>query len=77
MLFLGFKKIFSYTKERANFNWNNCIISLDNLKNNQYFIEIEGEEKYIEEIINQLNLNSQISEKRSYFEILREKKWAV
>lgn len=77
LLFLGFKKIFSYVKERANFNLNNCIISLDKFENNKYFIEIEGEEKYIEEIINQLNLNSQILEKRSYLEILREEKWVV
>ena len=69
---LGFEKIFCYTKERANFNLNNCIISLDKLEN-QYFIEIEGKENDIETVIDELEMRNECFEKRSYFEILRVK----
>ena len=62
--YLGFERIFCYTKERANFNLNNCIISLDKLEN-QYFIEIEGKENDIETVIDELEMRNECFEKRS------------
>lgn len=73
LLFFGFKKVFSYEKERANFDWKNCMVSLDKLGNNRYYVEIEGEEKDIEEVIRRLNLEDKPLEKRSYFELLGDK----
>lgn len=70
LVFLGFRKFFSYTKERANFDRNKCIISLDKLSGNQYYIEIEGEEDNIKEVISKSSLKEKHLEKRSYLEIL-------
>lgn len=74
LLFLGFEKFFSYEKERANFDWNGCIVSLDKLEQDQYYIEIEGEEDKIKEIICQLSLEEKPLERKSYLEILSEKR---
>ena len=41
---------------------------------NKYFIEIEGDEKSIEMVINEFGLQDFPVEKRSYLEILMEKK---
>ncbi len=67
--FWGFKKFFSYEKERANFAWGNCAVSLDKL-GADYYIEIEGEEAEINKVISRLNLEKKTLEKRSYLEIL-------
>ena len=55
--------------ERANFEVNNCVVSLDKL-GNMYFIEVEGKEKDIEKVLKKLELENEVLEKRSYFKIL-------
>jgi len=68
--FLEFRELFSYNKQRADFRIDDCIVSLDKLENNNFFIEIEGKEKDISLIIFKLNLQDQILEDKSYLEIL-------
>lgn len=65
------KKVFEYNKERQNYRFNDCIISLDVLKIDRYFVEIEGKEKKIDKVIKLLGLKDKPLEKRSYVEILK------
>ena len=72
---LGFQETLRYTKQRANYQLNNCTISLDILENNSHYIEIEGAEADIERTIQTLGLTDKPIEKRNYQEILQGVKW--
>lgn len=67
--FLG--KGFCYKKERANFELNNCIVSLDFLPNKEMYIEIEGSEDDITKNLKILGLANHKIETRNYQEILK------
>ena len=67
---LGFKETLRYTKERANFRLNRCLISLDRLSNGQNYIEIEGNGEDIEINLEHLSLDRRDFESKSYLEIL-------
>lgn len=67
----GFKKGFSYEKNRASLNLNNCIVSLDSLNNGDFYLEVEGSEENIEKTLGYLSLSDKKIENRSYQEILR------
>ncbi|MBS3094535.1 class IV adenylate cyclase [Candidatus Pacearchaeota archaeon] len=68
---IGFEEQVRYQKKRTNFIYNECAVSLDILPNDKRYIEIEGEEKNISEVIQRLGLQNKPIEKRSYLEILR------
>jgi len=68
---LGLKESLSFRKRRANIYKNDCTISIDILKEDDYYIEIEGESEKIKQTINELNLQNHKLEKRSYLEILK------
>ncbi len=70
LVFMGFKKFFSYQKQRADFEINGCVVSLDILPRNKCFLEIEGDEENISQVISRLGLQDFPVEKRSYLEIL-------
>jgi predicted adenylyl cyclase CyaB len=69
--FLG--KGFCYKKERANFELNNCIVSLDFLSNKEMYVEIEGNEEGITKNLEILGLSNHKIETRNYQEILQSK----
>lgn len=63
-------KKLTYEKKRANFSFNDCVVSIDHLESGEIFIEIEGERKSIEESVRILGLADKELERRSYYEIL-------
>jgi adenylate cyclase class IV len=58
-----------YSKQRANYDFGNCTICLDNL-DGKYFVEIEGTRKDITRNISKFGLKGIKTEKRSYDEIV-------
>ncbi len=68
---LGHMPTLIFEKKRANFNFLNCIVSLDILHGDNYFIEVEGKTENIEECLKKLGLQNKEFEKRSYMEILQ------
>ncbi|VVB77734.1 CYTH domain protein [uncultured archaeon] len=60
-----------YEKKRATVNKKDCVICFDKINENQYFIEVEGEEKDIERILKEFNLESKPIETRNYFQIIK------
>ncbi len=75
---LGLGSPIYYEKYRASFTLNDCTICLDNL-DGRYFVEIEGNEKEIIKNMTVLGLQDLPREKRSYLEIIKDKKltrWA-
>lgn len=69
-LALGIEKALFYKKQRANFHLNNCTISMDILPEENYYLEIEGNEKDIEIVMKNLKLNNHALETKSYAEIM-------
>ena len=67
---LGLTENLSFRKRRANIYKNSCTISLDILRDNDYYIEIEGEPEEIRKTLRELNLQNHELEKRSYYELL-------
>jgi adenylate cyclase class IV len=61
-----------YEKIRAQANYRNCVVCLDNFFGDTY-CEIEGDEKDIREIISEFGLEDFPREKRSYLELLMER----
>lgn len=66
---LGFEKSLDYKKKRAEFFFENCVISFDIIEN-RFFVEIEGKEQDIEMVLQTLELNHKSAETKSYLEIL-------
>ena len=62
-----------YEKQRASFNYNGCIVCLDNL-NGQYFVEIEGTKDLIDKSIQSLRLGDFPNVKEDYAQIVVEGK---
>jgi predicted adenylyl cyclase CyaB len=67
---IGLGQGFYYTKKRANYTLDNCIVSLDILNDDQRYVEIEGSNKGIQRVIEKLGLADKEIERRSYLEIL-------
>jgi len=72
--FLGLKDSFEYGKLRANFELNDCVVSVDLLPNNEKYVEVEGNRKNILKNLEILGLKNKEIEKRSYLEILKNEK---
>jgi adenylate cyclase class IV len=68
--FLGYEKVLSYEKKRADIRLHSCIVSLDILPDRSCFIEVEGNENNIKKVLSHLELNNHVLENKSYFEIL-------
>ena len=68
---LGHKETMFIEKQRANYNYVGCVVSLDILNGNNYFIEIEGKIENIEKCLKKLGLQDKKFEKRSYMEIFQ------
>lgn len=73
--FKGFSKLFEsnkeaiyYEKHRAREFYGGCMVCLDKL-NEEYFIEIEGDESNVKRVIAELELQQYPFERRSYDEI--------
>lgn len=69
---LGLNKTLSYKKQRADYHFKNCTISIDLLPDNKKFLEIEGSELNIKNCLSILKLEDKELEHRSYLEILNE-----
>lgn len=61
-----------YNKKRANFSFCGCVVSIDYFREDNIFIEIEGNEKDIFECIDRLGLEKEKIEQRSYFELFEK-----
>ncbi|VVB79596.1 Uncharacterised protein [uncultured archaeon] len=61
-----------YEKSRAQANYGNCVVCLDNFFGT-YYCEIEGDEKSIKKLIRKFGLEDFPREKRSYLKMLMEK----
>lgn len=73
--FLEFREVFSYKKDRTNISMNNCIVSFDKFDSNDFYVEIEGDDKNIWIVIKKLGLENLEIEKKSYLEIFGGLKW--
>lgn len=71
---LNIAETLTYRKRRANIYWGGCTISLDIIRANDYYIEIEGEPSEIKKTIQKLNLQDHELETRPYLEILKSPK---
>lgn len=70
---LGLKLHFQYTKQRANYFFDDGpIASFDILPNGERYIEIEDSEETIRNVVSLLKLQDFPLEKRSYLEILKD-----
>ncbi|MBU0958756.1 MAG: class IV adenylate cyclase [Nanoarchaeota archaeon] len=69
---LGFKETLVYEKKRADFNFENCVVSMDIL-GEDYYVEIEGKEEDIKRCLERLELENKKTEMRSYPEIVESK----
>ncbi|MDP3027089.1 MAG: class IV adenylate cyclase [Nanoarchaeota archaeon] len=69
---LGYNVNFYYEKMRAKFELNNCAVCLDKLSD-EYYLEVEGSEKDISEVIDFFGLSNKPLEERSYQEIMQMK----
>jgi len=58
-----------YEKQRASYNYNGCVVCLDNL-NGQYFVEIEGTRELIDKNIVNLRLKEFPKIKKDYAQIV-------
>jgi len=72
--FLGLKNAFEYEKLRANFELNDCVVSVDLLPNNEKYVEIEGKRKNILKNLEILGLSRRKIIKQAYQEILKNEK---
>ncbi|MBT3397730.1 class IV adenylate cyclase [archaeon] len=70
-LALGFSNPFVYVKKRADVKFNDCIVCLDILSENGFYVEVEGDEQAVNETLQKLNLVEKPIECRSYQEILQ------
>jgi adenylate cyclase class IV len=61
-----------YEKSRAQVNYGNCVVCLDNFFGT-YYCEIEGQEADIKRLIQKFGLEEFPREKRSYLEMLMER----
>ncbi len=68
---IGFKVVISYSKRRATWKLNECIIELDSLEDLGNFVEIEGpDEKSISKIIKLLSLENYPVVNKTYLEMI-------
>lgn len=68
--FLGFRPAVSYTKKREEYRLGGCLVSLDYLAKQGWFLEIEGAPGSIRKLIRGLKLQQQDQEPRSYPQLL-------
>ena len=69
---LGLERRCVYLKKRADYSFCDCVISLD-IIDEDFYIEIEGNEKNILCALKELSLNEKEMERRSYSEIYDKK----
>ena len=60
----------SYRKRRANTSQNECLISLDILGGDDYYIEVEGPPEKIKQTLRELKLDNHELETKSYLKII-------
>ena len=68
----GFRKTFTYTKTREDWNYRNLLINIDELPRIGFFVEIEGEEKGVLEMVVLLGLSERPRHVMSYPEIYQD-----
>jgi len=73
---IGLQESAMYVKDRASYSANDCVVSLDRIDGIGTYVEIEGQEKEILEILEVLGLKDREPEKQSYSEILKKKRIA-
>lgn len=66
---LGLDPLFYYEKHRKQVNYKNCVLCIDKV-DGKYYLEIEGENEDISNILKELGLDKKEIETKSYFEIL-------
>ena len=67
---VGLKESATYHKETSSWWANQCVVSLDVISGVGTYLEVEGQEKEILEVLEVLGLKNREPERRSYFEIL-------
>ena len=68
---LGFDEHY-YSKRRSTKEIDGLVVCLDEISGLGYFVEIEGEEKGIAQILASFGLSNHSIERRNYFEIIKE-----
>jgi len=73
---IGLQEGAFYIKDRASYFANDCVVSLDVIDEIGTYVEVEGQEKEILEILEVLGLKDREPEKKSYSEILKKNRTA-